>query len=451
MGRKNAVATRYRAWWLGPLVALAMTGCQETMEVNGAGEVGIGREPFLPSPSQLPRTRQDSVLAVRGVARIVAIALADSTLRQRLHDALASSRVKEGKLQLQRFFRHRGAGLARVIEKNGGLSAGAIDGALDLLPDLELYLPVPVDRQRWQGGPKIMVAGFLESDREIRASGDRIQAWDTDGFVHSISYDSIADQPVLTLTTAESRFGQDGESPESGSSWGTLAPCTGKKCPPPPPPAPDPCLSTLTGTTLVLCLSGIPNVSQYEGLLRGSPEVSMKLFSILPDGSGMTQIGCINEDQPGDQYYNQDEDRWGGHARLATRAAIDQANAAGRKVVMQVWEDDNGSKCDFHTQSEDVRKGLYWLGLGGAGISFGWWACYATGACTVPVTWPVFLAGALVGAVTDYLLGNDDDPIGFVALPAGASTFSGSARILRVIHAGETPVQAGTVTFAVLP
>src|SRR6185295_12261162 len=117
---------------------------------------------------------------------------------------------------------------------------------------------------------------------------------------------------VIVVTNTETEFAPDGESPPSFStSAAPIAPnvlfttcldCT----PPPPPPPPDPCTSSPTATNLYLCRAFISDVSGYEGALRGSPEVSMLLFSELPNGTGMTQIGCINEDQTGARFYNQD-------------------------------------------------------------------------------------------------------------------------------------------------
>jgi hypothetical protein len=403
----------------------------------------------IPYLTSAPATRRDSVLAVRQVARFMALALADSAFRVRVFEALHGSRVREQKLQMQRFFRRRGAALARRIEVANGLPDGSFGQALALLPDLEVYLPIPEDRSRWLGGADILVAGFIEGDGEIRGSGDHVTAFDITGAARPISYDSAANRPVLVITGAESVFADDGESPPSGVV--AAAVCTGKKCPPPPPPPPDPCAGTLSGGTLVLCRSDIVNVSGYEGFLRGSPEISMKVFSVRADGSGMTQIGCINEDQPSDQFFNQDEDDWAGHARLGTRAVIDQARAAGRNIVMQVWEDDNGSKCDFQTHDTDVRKGLQYLGAAGALLSFGWLTCVTDGSCSNPQPWPLFLAGLSIGALSDYILGSDDDPIGFVALPAGSNPFNGYAPILWLKQPDTTPLNVGSVQLTVLP
>lgn len=429
-------------------LATNITGCGALVTQDDT----LGRaSSALVFPSQAPRSRGDSVSAVRHLARAVAIALADDDFRIRLFAALHSSRAPEGKLEFQRFLSRRGRPLARRIEQLNHVTDGSLELAMRLVPDLELYLPVPDHRAGWRGGNDILVTGFIESEAELRKGSGMIPGYAVDGTEHPISYFAPGTRPVLVLTGVESQFDETGESAAvpAGAMPQPAAPCTGKKCPPPPPPPPaDPCASSFTGTTLLLCRSTIVKVSDYEGALRGSPEISMKLFSVLPNGTGMVQIGCVNEDQPGDQFFDQDGDSWAGRARIGTKAAIDQARAAGRSVLMQVWEDDNGSKCDFYTRSDAVRNGLHLLGQVGAGISIGWLLC-SSGCDNTTPPWPLFLVGVTIGAITDYLLGNDDDQIGYVALPAGSDPFNGSVPILRVERAGEAPIRAGTLKFAI--
>jgi hypothetical protein len=411
--------------------------------------------PLLSSALQ---SRADSVLAVRRVARTLAMSLADPKVRAGFFRAFRESRVPEGKLQMQRFLRGRGALLARGVEQLNHLRSGELDNALRSVEDLELYLPVPQDRANWQGTADVLVAGFIETDAQLRQGSGLVIAYDIQGAEVTIPYNAPTSRPVIVLTNTETAYAADGESSPSAMASKSVTPnliqcppgdpyCNPcPTCPPPPPPPPDPCASVPSATNLYVCRTSIPNVSQYEGLLRGSPEVSMLLFSVPPGGTGMATIGCINEDRTGASFYNQDNDNWTGSALIGNRPAVDQARAAGRGVLMLVWEDDNGSKCSFQTSNATKRKIFTFLDRLGALISLGWLTCAANDQCRTPPL-PVFLASLAVAALSEIILGNDDDLIGAVALNAGADPFTNPRAILYTESSTSAPQKRGTVSF----
>jgi hypothetical protein len=400
------------------------------------------------------RSQADSIAVVRGLARALAIGLKDEKLRSQFNQALKRSTVREGKLLMQKFVRARGASLAQRVELLNGMAPGTIGRALQSLGPLELYLPIPEDRKSWRGTGDILVAGFIETEDQIRQSGGTVTAYDLDGREHAIAYDARGRVPVIVLTNAETESADDGESAVASASSvqaddGLANFCIG--CPLPPPP-PDPCLTTSTGTKLHVCRTSIPNVGRYEGALRGSPEVAILLFSVLPTGRSTINIGCMNEDLVFPSYYNQDGDSWvaaAGFGLVGTKAAVDQARAAGRAVTMLIWEDDNGSKCVYSTSTSLKRDFIGALGTAGMLISFGWLACAANDQCNNDPPLPVFLGGAIVAALSDWILSGDDDPIGAVVLPAGTDPFTNPRKILLTENGSTT--QRGLVYFSVRP
>jgi hypothetical protein len=207
----------------------------------------------------------------------------------------------------------------------------------------------------------------------------------------------------------------------------------------------------LTATNVYVCRSYIRDVDSYEGALRGEPEVAMLMFAELPSGTGMTQIGCINEDQTGARHYDQNTDNGGGKGLIGSKPAIDAAHAAGKAVLMLVWEDDQGSKCSFQTSSTTKRRIFQFLDLAGAGVSIGWGTCAATGQCSNgPPPW-LFWTGVAVAAISEIILGNDDDLIGAVSLPPGVNPYTSPAPILFRESSTSGIVNRGAVTFVTLP
>ena len=185
-----------------------------------------------------PQTRADSLVAVRQVARALALAFADNGVRNGFLQAFRGSRVAESKLEIQRFLKGNGQGLARKVEQITKLSSGELDRALAGLEELELYLPIPSDRQKWQGTDDILVAGFIETDTELRKRGT-VVAYDTRGNATTISYTQPSTRPVIVLTNVESQYAADGQgSPSLAAGSGAKHPAISFQecldCVPPP-------------------------------------------------------------------------------------------------------------------------------------------------------------------------------------------------------------------------
>lgn len=124
---------------------VSLVGCSQS-------EFPPTRQGVVPSHylTTTPKTQSDSVALVHHVARHLALSLADSRVRSQLRTALARTTVREGKLHLQRFLRHRGANLGALVSGFSGLGETGWVEEVSLLPDLEMYLPIETHRQAWK-------------------------------------------------------------------------------------------------------------------------------------------------------------------------------------------------------------------------------------------------------------------------------------------------------------
>ena len=381
---------------------------------------------------------------MRAVARAFAISLSHSAVRAAIRLALQGSRAREHKLQVQRYFANRGAWLLPRIDIANGLASGRMHDLLRELPDLEIYLPDLSHRESWRGDPEVLVVGRLETDVELHGvQGSAVPGYSVDGAEHSVSTSRPAKDPVIVLVPAEMAFGPDGE---TGASPAEPEFVIEPECPPdcPPPPV-DPCAANPIGKQLIMCRVQINNVSQYEGWLRGSPEVVAQLFSVLPNGTGFMEIGCANEGKVTPLYYDQNGDSWEGAVKLGDSTAIKNATNAGRSVSVVFWEDDTGAKCTFNTTEESLRN---LMGVGGyaallTGLS--WFNCTN---CPTPGT---VLGGWGAWAILNWILSTDDDAIGAARLPSTSAPSSKPWNIARTLAGNVTPSVYGTLWVVTRP
>jgi hypothetical protein len=426
------------------VVALGMAGCRNDAPTEVPAVTGTSLK--------VGSLRSDSLALMRTVAHGLALALADPEVRAGLRTAFRRSTVREGKLHLQRFLQARGSDLGRAIGRQSSFGEAGWTRGVSQLPDLEIYMPIPAQRSGWSGTSDILVAGFLETDEEIRKAGGTVTAYRTDGSSVQIAYDAVPDQPVIAIYPVETSFGTDGESPEAtalaaasgngGGVDGVINPAL-LIFPPGPTPVPSACSSNNpSGANLYVCHSSIPNPGQYEEFLRGGPEFAMAMFSVVPpppgylvDPATRRLVACINEDQTGSKFYNQDSDNWDGKALLLSRTALQAEQNAGRRVMMIVWEDDNGSKCDFNPEGNQVAPWATIYGLsfvsGFAGVAsggLGGWALASISAIVNGVTWLFATSG--------------DDIVGGVMIPSTSDPLTNPKEIRR-----ESNVISGKVTF----
>lgn len=148
---------------------------------------------------------------VNELTRMVAVALNDPQLRQRVFDDLRASRFsREHKLEFRAYLRGQGAGgllLDRLAAEKTTRTPGAqltdmrqaVLSTASSIPPLEMYMPVPEHRAAWTGGPDLIVASQIVKDADpvgYRLDGTEVQ----------LSNDTPPATPVLVLVTQENPF-----------------------------------------------------------------------------------------------------------------------------------------------------------------------------------------------------------------------------------------------------
>lgn len=400
------------------------------------------------APAVVLVTRADSAALLRNTARSLAVALADPKLRAQLKAALARTRVREGKLHVQRFLHNRGANFGRAVGLANRLGERGWADAIERLPDLEMYLPIAKHRETWAATGDLLVAGFLETDEEIRARGGRT-AYTTRGEALRIPYGQVPSRPVLVIYPAETDFGPTGEEPLMAT-VGALAAAPSAVARiifPPPQPAPaGPCESqTTTDVYVYICKIVISNVGQYEESLRGAPEVAVLTRAVTVNASNVPtswiDIGCNNEDKTDLSKFNMDNDTWMGRTRVAARTTFQSQQAAGKRIFIMVWEDDNGSKCDFQPENTTSPRNVSWATMMRFANIFTL-AGIADGLDGNAGGWLLASISGVLSSVFGMFATSGDDLIGSVALPAG----SDPVRSVKDIRINESTA-VGTMTF----
>lgn len=386
---------------IGVLLAAAM-GCDRG-EPLGVERAGLAEEtPLVAMVMGAARatTAADTTLLVDYAARALALSLADSGLRRDFRMALARSTAREGKIHLQRFFRSRGAEVGDRIGARIGLGGDRWRALLDQVADLEAYVPVAGHSAGWRGTDDVLVAGVINRDEQIRAAGGLVRAYGTDGRPVSLSVSATPTRPVIVMVPAETEFGPDGESaPARVQGLDCVYNCGGGGAGP---------------TDGVYLTRSEIFSNSYESWIRGLPEYAVAIFGLDPaTGTYSKNLGCINEDAVGSGYYDQDGAIWTGSARLSSVAALQAAIDRGEKPIVYVWEDDNGSKCDFTPEGSDSveivtsRLAVTFALLIGAVVS------------PNPVAAVAFAFGAVLGPAFYLRTYSADDLVGNVSLPAG--------------------------------
>jgi hypothetical protein len=300
-------------------------------------------------------------------------------------------------------------------------------GALSHLPDLEMYLPVPQHRKAWKGASDLVVVAFIETDEEIRARGG-YTGYTTTGESVFIPLGKVPTRPVLAVYPVETRFDFSGEEPPVLTSNLAAAPPVGPNIIFPPDQPIYYCNSRNTlDTTVQICDIVINNIGQYEEFLRGSPELSILTRAVTVNASNVpvswVNIGCNNEDQPSPSFLNSDSDHWSGRATIASRAAFQNQQAAGKRIFIMLWEDDNGSKCDFEPEGTTNPTNVSWATMMRLAV-IPTLSGIADGLDGNPVGWLVAVGFGALSGIFQMFANSGDDLIGSVALPAGTNPFS---------------------------
>ncbi len=285
------------------------------------------------------------------LAKSVAIALQDDSVRQEVFRALHASPYREHKLHFRTFTDGAGARLINAAAAASGRSVASMRAIRDSAIDLEFYMPVKSHFANWTGDANLLVATSFDADKDIPVafalSGERVPL---------TSAKSPPTTPVLALVRTETRFSSgpmltdcdpymftcDGEGSGGGSG----------------PPLPG----------LYMTFSYIND--DFEGFLNGSPEFEVfsnwRLTSDSTKGSynqcSGASAGDPNRAGPGLKLsayeYDQDDNTWTGLVRLLDSSQVIAAQAVDSAITYWVFEDDN-TACEIKLEHVDDANSFY--------------------------------------------------------------------------------------------
>lgn len=176
--------------------------------------------------------------ALSELTRVVAVALSDQGLRQRVKNDMRASRfTSEHKLPFTDYLHGSSGGiLLAKMAKESGQSRAEILSLLDRAPALEFYMPVPEHRETWTGGAPLLIAGTL-------GEGEALVSYNLDGEEVPLSREAPPEVPTLVLVPVETDFTEPLNSAEFANSEGDGGQAIGTYAPARPLSyvAPDPC------------------------------------------------------------------------------------------------------------------------------------------------------------------------------------------------------------------
>lgn len=314
--------TRLRA----ALFALAVaTACTES-PTGPPGQAG------LPSASAFPTQGPTVPERHEQVARQLALALSSPDLRAALRTELDRSPAVERKLHFQALIADGRRPFRRALARGAGADEATILAEIHGLAPLEVYLPVPDHRARWQGTDDLLVATVLRD-------GDAPVAFDLEGRRQLLDASQPPDQPVLALVPAEQPFAG-------------LYPASTELCPP------EGCGgSAVTTPTTGLYMTYASFTQTFESWLKGNPEFEVHVLGQDGTGTTLKDYQCAGEHAGGPYRYDQNARTWSGSVLLFSQSQFDAFEAAhpGQAVRVLVMEDDDGA-CVIKTGKDQLTN-----------------------------------------------------------------------------------------------
>jgi hypothetical protein len=297
--------------------------------------------PDRPAPTAPPASGASALEASGGptaadraraeaLARKVALALADPESRAAVGEALATSRVREGKLHFQRLLGAPGSRALIGLARANGMAPEAFRAEANAAVPLELYLPVPAHRAAWRGGSDYLVAtAFADEDAPV--------AFDARGRRRVLSPEGPPETPVLALVPVETDFDrppvQAAECQEDacgGGGEGGRATGGGGVLP------------SLSNQHLYLSYSQFAH--DFEGWLKGNPE--FELHVLAPNGKDTTSyrtLQCVGEHAPSGYFWDANSTTWQGQALVLRGTQMDsyESQWPGKAWMIMALEDDD--------------------------------------------------------------------------------------------------------------
>jgi hypothetical protein len=288
--------------------------------------------PVQAADSSAAVSAQASAPATEQLARLVASALRDPSVRAQLQRSMSASPVKEGKLHLATYLKGPGAGLMNAITRATGATAADIQAVIAQTGPMEMYLPVDEDRARWQGGSDLLVVSEIDEEAApfaVNLAGQAVP----------LALGQRPTVPMLSIVPAES-FELDGTP-------------VGRHLAASQPQGRGPSFSMTETGMQGLFATYIYLDDTMEPITRGDPELEMHAIGKRSAADGTAkQFQCSGEHavnasyQPGirDQRYvfNMDGHSWSHPVLVLSSSQIDTAqNALYEGFNVTFWEDDD--------------------------------------------------------------------------------------------------------------
>jgi hypothetical protein len=173
---------------LAVALALGLGACAETPTGTLAPPAGASKSLAIATPSD-----------AQTVARGLALAMGDPSIRAQVHAAMRGSSFNEHKLVLQDFANTPpGEHVLTAVAEALGQSLGSVKSEVASLPALDFYLPFPTQRQSWRATADVYVATTFDK----RAPS--ITAYGSNGQVLALRQaDGVPAVPLIILHPAE--------------------------------------------------------------------------------------------------------------------------------------------------------------------------------------------------------------------------------------------------------
>jgi hypothetical protein len=360
-------------------------------------------------------------LALDKVTHVVALALNDQGLRQRVRNDLRDSRFTvEHKLPFNDYIKGESGGiLLAKMDKESELNRDEILALLNQIRPLEFYMPVDEHRETWTGGTNLYVGSILEDE-------DTPTVYDLSGQRFVGSLDAVPATPTLAIVPVETDFSQvvgaafqnanaDGGAigtwqPIPGPSTNMQSDCDSDY-------ALQECDSSSGGGGTIKPAGLYMTYSQLDDLgehyFKGNPEIEVHIHG--PNSGGSTvgaDLACAGgEVSESVRQFDQNGNTWSGEALLFSQDQIEAYDGTQGFNVM-VWEDDD-TACLIKTDKDITGLLELTAGLAGTAVSI------STG------NW-LGAAAAFIGTVyqsASWLMSNDEF-LGDAGLVQGSSNLN---------------------------
>ena len=303
---------RLRPYAVLALLATAAVACSDAPP-------GPTVAPTAPAATTAVTPEQRQTLAE--LARAVALALNDETVRQRVKSDMRGAPFAEHKLEFRRYARTpSGAVMPARMEGESRRERQEVEALLDGLPELEFYMPVREHRETWRGGSDLIVAASIDGDDDGRAVAP--VAFDLQGRPVTLSADAPPATPTLVLVRRESDFSKPMDLSRSvnvndrDGTIGTLQPLMIEDCPElmsvinylcgggggyyeSPPPSTDPAPGTSPdqqrGISIEEVITHMRTFNDHEPWYKGAPEFYLLLAGKFQNGTDMGRRIIIPE------------------------------------------------------------------------------------------------------------------------------------------------------------